>query len=358
MQNLFMIDLEGTNVSESEKIIVNHANVGAVVLFSRNFKNSEQLTQLVDEIKAIRPDVFIAVDHEGGYVQRFLRSGFRSIPSARSIGEVYALNPQVGIEYARKNGELMARDLIKRGIDLSLAPVLDLYGESEIIGGLDRAFHKDPDVVAVLAEAFIEGMSKGGMPAVCKHFPGHGSCLADSHIKKPVYGASLEQLRQTDLKPFKILIAKQKVDAIMPAHITYSAVDAENPAGFSKIWLETILRTELGFQGFILSDCLSMKGADIGDLKTRAEQAINAGCDMLIVCNQPRQRLLELLNTINREINLDSADRLRIFKQKMRSSSRHESSIHSSLAFTLMPNVPHSESESVISDDINRTNTI
>lgn len=335
MPNLFMVDLLGTDVSEEEKVILRHPNVGSLILFSRNFTNPEQLKALISTVRSIRPDIFIAVDHEGGIVQRVQRHGFRSLPAARVYGDVFDLNPEAGIKLARQYGEIMAKDLLDYGIDLSLAPVLDVHGVSNVIAKLDRAFHHDPDVIVALATAFIQGMNQAGMPAVGKHFPGHGSVSSDSHIAMPVSDATEEQLRNGDLKPFIQLISRRLLGAVMPAHVTYTAVDASNPAGFSKVWLQDILRNELQFPGLVLSDCLGMAGADIGNMNTRANRALEAGCDMLIVCNQTRALLLEVLETVKFEQSPGSAQRLETFKRSMvRFSPDKEVGITSSLACT------------------------
>lgn len=317
-----MVDLKSTEVSDIEKKILCHPNVGALVLFTRNFINPEQLQALLDDVRSVRPDIFIAIDHEGGNVQRFQRHGFRSLPAARVYGDVFDLNNEVGIQLARQYGEDMANDLLAYGIDLSLAPVVDLHGESNVIGKLDRAFHTKPEVVELLAEAFIDGMNKAGMPAVAKHFPGHGSTLIDSHIGQPTCDKTEKDLRETDLKPFRGLIEKNKLGGIMPAHITYPHVDSQNIASFSTIWLQGILREQLGYQGIILSDCLSMKGADCGDLKTRSELALKAGCDMLILSNQEPDLLLDVLNTVSIEQSQESIKRLELFKMQMNRFNR------------------------------------
>ncbi|KTC92546.1 beta-N-acetylhexosaminidase [Fluoribacter dumoffii] len=315
--NLFMIDLEGTELSDIEREIVHHPNVGSIILFTRNFTNPRQLEDLIHEIHAINPHIFFTTDHEGGFIQRFVRHGFRSIPAPRVYGDVYDLNPEVGIQLAKQYGEIMAKDLITCGIDLSLAPVLDLHAQSPIIAHLDRAFHHNPDVITALAGAFIEGMNAAGMPAVAKHFPGHGSVSVDSHKAMPVSITPLEELKNKDLKPFIDLHKKGLLSAIMPAHVTYKAVDANKPAGFSTIWLQDILRHELKFEGLIISDCLSMTGADIGDLMTRTQEALKAGCDMLIVCHQPRHVLLELIQKTSLPYALESAARITQFKNQM-----------------------------------------
>lgn len=317
MPNLFMVDLLGTDILEEEKKILQHPNVGALILFTRNFKDPEQLKNLIEAVRSIRPDIFIAVDHEGGIVQRFQRHGFRCLPAARVFGDVYDLNPDVGIKLAKQYGEIMAKDLLKYGIDLSLAPVLDIHKVSTVIAGLDRAFHQNPDVVAELATAFIHGMNEAGMPAVGKHFPGHGSIAADSHISMPICESSKNKLMNGDLKPFIELIKKNTLGAVMPAHVTYTVIDATNAAGFSNIWLQDILRDELDFQGMVLSDCLGMTGADIGNMTTRATQALKAGCDMLIVCNQTRLLLSDVLQTVIFEQSSASLQRIETFKRNM-----------------------------------------
>jgi beta-N-acetylhexosaminidase len=315
--NLFMIDIEGTALSEMERTIIKHPNIGSVILFTRNFKNPQQLGQLIADIREINPHIFMSTDHEGGFVQRFLRQGFRSLPAARVYGDTYDLNPEVGILLARQYGEIMAQDLLNHGIDLGLAPILDLHEKSLVIAQLDRAFHYDPEVIIALAGAFIEGMNTAGMPSIGKHFPGHGSVSADSHTTMPISHASMIEIRTKDLKPFIELNKKGLLNGVMPAHVTYNSVDAHKPAGFSKIWLQDILRQEMQFKGLILSDCLSMTGADIGNLKTRTTEALDAGCDMLIVCHQPREILLELVQNLNFTQSCESALRISNFKKQM-----------------------------------------
>ena len=317
MPNLVMIDLDGVALLQREVERLLHPNVGAVILFARNFQNRAQLQQMIHDIRNLREDLFIVVDHEGGYVQRFQRHGFRAIPAACVYGVTYDINPEAGLDLARLYGELMAKDLLACGVDLSLAPVLDVQGASEVIGKLDRAFHADPLIAACLAGAFIEGMKAAGMPCVGKHFPGHGSIVSDSHVTMPECNFSREELYTHDLKPFIELIEKNKLDAVMPAHVVYSAVDASLPAGFSSRWLEDILRVELGFKGLVISDCLGMAGADIGDMNTRAESALAAGCDMLIVCNQTPEVMKSLLDSIPLNAFPHAEERLHNFKQKM-----------------------------------------
>lgn len=313
----FMVDIEGTELSEFDQELLKHPNVGSVILFTRNFTNRDQLCRLVQTINATNPNLFIATDHEGGIVQRFQRHGFSSLPAARVYGQVYDKNKSAGITLAQEYGEIMAKELLACGIDLSLAPVLDVHDQSEVISSLDRAFHQDPEAIVDLATAFILGMNSAGMPAVGKHFPGHGSVLSDSHVSMPVCQASLDELENKDLKPFKKLIEKNLLAAVMPAYVIYEAIDKTNPAGFSKKCLHDILRKNLGFTGLVISDCLSMKGADVGDLMTRAEMALHAGCDLLIVCNQPRAVLMDLIHKISIPQSVDSLNRIHQFKNQM-----------------------------------------
>lgn len=296
MSYQFMIDLEGTSLTAVEKHLLNHPHVGSVILFSRNFVALDQLEQLLHAIRDIRPDLIITVDQEGGVIQRLQRHGFRSLPAARVYGEIFDLAPSAGLQYAMHMGKTMAEALRSCGIHLGLAPVLDLHcDKSPIIAGLDRAFHVHPESVIQLAGAFIQGMHQAGMPAVGKHFPGHGRVAQDSHEAQPRYEGDAAQLAQ-DMQPFEALIKNHQLAAIMPAYVLYPTVDPRNPAGLSPIWLQKILRHEMGFDGVIMSDCLSMKGAGEEDLTTRAQRALEAGCDMLILCNQSREALVALFN--------------------------------------------------------------
>lgn len=316
MSHPIIMDLLGHVISAEEAEMLQHNAVSGVLLFSRNVADRQQLCLLTQAIHALRPDVIIMIDHEGGNVQRIQRHGFRSLMSARSHGDVYNRDPIVGLDMAREYGEIMAQDLQACGIDVSLAPVLDLHdATSRIIGQLDRAFHADPDVITKLATAYIEGMHAAGMPSVGKHFPGHGSCGADSHRELPVNHKTSEDLRASDLKPFIQLIKHQTLDGVMPAHVLYPSIDSAHATGYSRHWLQDILRDELHFDGLIISDCLGMTGADIGDLKTRAHRALHSGCDVLIVANQTRAALKQLINDIADNLNPQSAARIERFKQ-------------------------------------------
>ncbi len=275
-----MIDIAGTELTAPERERLRHPLVGGVILFSRNYESRQQLQALCADIHGLRePPLLIAVDHEGGRVQRF-REGFTALPAMRELGGWWQATPRAACECTHDIGYLMAAELRALGVDLSFAPVLDLdWGRSGVIG--NRAFHGDPEAVTALAGALIDGMHAAGMACCGKHFPGHGWVEADSHLAIPVDERSLTEL-EPDLTPYRRL----KLDAVMPAHVIYPRVD-DRPAGFSPIWLGK-LRGELGFDGVIFSDDLSMEGAAFaGDMVARAEAAWRAGCDMLIICNSP-----------------------------------------------------------------------
>jgi beta-N-acetylhexosaminidase len=291
-----MIDLAGTSVAAEEHPLLRHPLVGGVVLFSRNYLNPAQLSELVGAIHAERsPPLIVAVDQEGGRVQRF-REGFSRLPPARRIGHQYDLDPRAGVALARSIGWLMAAELRAHGVDISFAPDVDLdLGVSEVIG--DRAFHKSPEAVAQLSLGWMQGMRDAGMAATAKHFPGHGAVVADSHLSLPVDRRPLVDLTG-ELAPYRRLIANG-LPAVMVAHVLFSAVDRA-PASLSSLWIRDVLRGELGFQGVVFADDLSMGGAAAayGDILTRARQALAAGCDMLPVCNN-RPSVIELLDKLD-----------------------------------------------------------
>ena len=276
-----MMDLEGVNLSQKEIEQIQHPMVGGLILFTRNFESKNQLVNLVKSIRQVKPEILIAVDHEGGRVQRF-RNGFTSIPAMGNILPA-AKDIELAKHWAKELGFLMAIELLACDIDLSFAPVLDIDDISEVIG--KRSFSPNPKEIIELASAFIDGMSDAGMAAVGKHFPGHGSVQADSHITIPKDERSREDIFEKDILPFKSLISDVKLQGIMPAHVIYTQADA-NPAGFSKFWLQEVLRKALGFNGVIFSDDLGMEGASVaGGFQQRANAALMAGCDMILVCN-------------------------------------------------------------------------
>jgi len=280
-----MMDLVATQISAAERELLQNPLIGGVILFTRNFESIEQITALISEIHAVRsPHLLVAIDHEGGRVQRF-HEGFTRLPPANVFGKMYRDDPDKARQYAEQAGWLLAAELRAIGVDFSFAPVLDLaHGVSGVIG--DRAYHAKPDIVATLAYASMHGMLRAGMHAVGKHFPGHGGVVEDSHLALPVDHRDLETLLKEDIVPFAKMIAND-LSGIMPAHVIYDQVD-DKPAGYSKIWLQDILRKRLKFQGVIFSDDLSMEAAGVaGGYGSRAQHALEAGCDMVLVCNHP-----------------------------------------------------------------------
>jgi len=280
-----MVDIEGTQLQAHEIDRLMDPMVAGVILFSRNFESAEQIQALTHEIHDLRhPKLLIGVDHEGGRVQRF-RTGFTHIPPMRVLGELYEQDQKQSFETAEKFGWLLAAELLAVGIDFSFAPVVDLdYGGSKVIG--DRAFHANPVVVGNLAFHLMNGMRKAGMASVAKHFPGHGYIEADTHLEVAVDERSLAEIQQHDIQPFLRLI-ENGVDAVMPAHVIYSQVD-KKPAGFSEYWLQNILRQQCHFEGAIISDDMSMKAAtEYGSAADRVLNALQAGCDLVLVCNDP-----------------------------------------------------------------------
>jgi len=304
-------DIEGLTLSAQDKAILKHPLVGGLILFARNYENQKQLAALVSAIRALKPHCFISVDQEGGRVQRFINE-FTRLPAVGSLGLMLdsGLFSQAQVlEYTEYLGYLMAKEIRAFDIDISFAPVVDCdKGISQIIG--DRAFHHDPMTVAHLALAYIKGMGKAGMSATLKHFPGHGSVKPDSHLELPIDNRTIEEIKE-DMLPFRYLIEQKlnNIQAIMPAHIIYSALD-DKPAGFSSIILNDILRKEFGFTGTIISDDLSMKATNyLGDMSTRVNLALQAGCDNVLICND-RAGVEEVLDSIKDERSMVSKTRL------------------------------------------------
>ncbi|MBA4382269.1 MAG: beta-N-acetylhexosaminidase [Sideroxydans sp.] len=280
-----MLDVVGKTLTPEDEARLKHPLVGGVILFARNYESPSQLAELTASIRALRtPPLLISVDHEGGRVQRF-RTGFTKIPPMRELGKLYDQHPKRAKHLAEQVGYVLASELRACGVDFSFTPVLDVdYGASSVIG--DRAFHAEPQAIAELAHSLLIGLKKGGMPTVGKHFPGHGYVCADSHLEIPVDERSYTDIELCDLIPFRQMV-NFGLTAVMPAHVIYPKVDPR-PAGFSKIWLKDILRGELGFEGCIFSDDLSMEGATVaGGIVQRAEAALHAGADMVLVCNKP-----------------------------------------------------------------------
>lgn len=286
-----MVDLAADCMSVDERELLRSPQVGGVILFSRNFTSVERLIQLIEEIHEIRhPRLLIAIDQEGGRVQR-LREGFTQLPAINLLGQIYDTEPKRASKLATASGWLMASELRSIGIDFSFAPILDLnYGVSQVIG--DRAFHKNPEIVSILATRYIHGMRNAGMQAVGKHFPGHGAVTADSHIELPTDTREFQDIATQDLVPFKRLI-DNGLAGLMSAHVVYEKVDPQI-ATFSKLWLQDVLRKQLEFNGVIFSDDLSMKAAlcEGDEYLTRTQKALDAGCDMALICNSSENACL------------------------------------------------------------------
>ena len=306
-----LVCIAGTNLTNEEKLRLKHPLVNGVILFSRNFENSYQLKELVDSIKSVsETPLLVAVDNEGGRVQRFKSDGFTHLPAMAELYRYFAslTNAQRSerdkqsdsktsydqpstkcLEAVNDIGYLMAFECLSHGIDLSFAPVMDIDQGSDVIG--DRAFHESPDIAARLVNAFCTGMRMAGMPTVGKHFPGHGSTKEDSHFHTPVDTREWTEIKENDLKVFETLLSKNIIDGIMPAHIIFDRIDKE-PVGYSKFWLQKVLKEDLKFKGIIFSDDLAMVGAGVSAKNPlcyleRYEKAIEAGCDIALLCNKP-----------------------------------------------------------------------
>jgi len=293
-----VLDPAGPVLSDDDRRRLRHPATGGVILFAHNFENPGQLQALNEEIASLRePPLPIGVDHEGGRVQRFAQ-GFSAIPAMRRLGVLWDRDRQAARRAARAVGTVIAAELAAHGVDFSFTPVLDLdYGSSAVIG--ERAFHYDPNAVGALAAQLIEGLAGAGMASVGKHFPGHGFAAADSHVAVPTDARPARDIFRKDLVPYQAAI-KAGLAAVMPAHVIYPQADAE-PAGYSKYWLQEVLRGKLGFEGLIFSDDLSMEGASTaGGIPERARAALDAGCDQVLLCQDPegQDRLLDSLASV------------------------------------------------------------
>jgi len=291
-----MLDLDGTSLTQEENKLLLNQNVGGVILFARNISSRNQVQELCKEIRQINPGLLIAVDQEGGRVQR-LKEGYTNLPSMQKLASFLNSDIDKNIPFATDLGWLMASEVIASGLDISFAPVLDLDdSRSSVIG--DRSIGDNPERVIVIASAFIEGMNQAGMQATGKHFPGHGGIFADSHIAFSQDTRSLSDIESHDLLPFNAL--KLQLGAIMTAHISFTNIDKEI-ATFSKFWLQDILRKKIGFTGTIFSDDLSMKGSDyVGGIEAKVSKALDSGCNMVLVCND-RPAAMEAINFLEKE---------------------------------------------------------
>lgn len=323
-----MLDVVGKELTPEDIKRLQHPLVGGVILFSRNFASPAQLKALTASIHGVRqPPLLISVDHEGGRVQRF-KEGFTKIPPMREFGKIWDDNPKRAKALAEEAGWILAAELRAHGVDFSFTPVLDMdYGDSQVIG--NRAFHVKAQAIHELAYALMNGLKRGGMPAVGKHFPGHGYVVADSHVAIPLDEREFDEIAQNDMQPFRQMV-DDGIQAIMPAHVIYSKVD-KNPAGFSPRWLQKVLRERLAFDGVIFSDDLSMEGAGVaGDVTARALAALNAGCDMVLLCNQP-DKADELL--VNLKWGMTGASRARLARMHGGRSPKDMDHLHEDAEF-------------------------
>ena len=310
MIGALMLDIAGTELNQEDIELLQSPQVGGVILFSRNIVSPAQVRALTDHMRQIRPDILIAVDQEGGRVQR-LKNGFTLLPAMGRFGELYTSQPERAIDLAEKCGWLMATEVLAVGIDFSFAPVLDINDISDVIG--DRAFAKNVDDIISLATAFMKGMKRAGMANTGKHFPGHGSVKADSHVAAAVDLRSYDEIEKNDMQSFIQL--QPQLDALMPAHVIYENVDP-NPAGFSNFWIQKILREKLKFDGVLFSDDLTMQAACVaGGADARIQAALDAGCDMGLVCNN-RESACTALNGI-KDYPLPNQERLERMRGKI-----------------------------------------
>lgn len=307
-----MIDLAAATLSAEDTALIAQPEVGGVILFGRNVVDAAQVRVLCDAIRDIRPDVIIGIDQEGGRVAR-LREGFSKLPPMGALGKRFDVDSSSAKLCAFDCGYLMACEVMAVGVDISFAPVLDLDDVSLVVG--DRSFHKDPEVIITLASEFMRGMKAAGMKTTGKHFPGHGSIAPDSHVTMAVDDRPFEKIMACDIQPF--LQTLPLLDALMPAHVIFSQVD-DQPAGFSKVWLQDILRDKLGFDGVIFSDDLSMAGAKVaGNIGDRVSAAIDAGCDLALVCNDRAAAMTALAAVKNLKSSSKNANKTATMKSQI-----------------------------------------
>ncbi|MBN3765471.1 beta-N-acetylhexosaminidase [Burkholderia sp. Ac-20365] len=305
-----MLDVVGKTLNADDERRLAHPMTGGVILFARHFENRAQLVALTDAIRAIRPDLLIAVDHEGGRVQRFRTDGFTVLPAMGKLGALWDEDVLRATKVTTAVGYVLASELRACGIDMSFTPVLDLnFGHSQVIG--DRAFHRDPRVVTLLAKSLNHGLALAGMANCAKHFPGHGFATADSHVAVPVDERTLDEILSEDVAPYDWL--GLSLASVLPGHVIYPKIDSK-PAGFSRVWIQDILRTRLGFKGAIFSDDLSMEAARQGGTLTEASTAaLEAGVDMVLICNQPEEagKVLEALRFTQSEASKQRLEQMR-----------------------------------------------
>ena len=308
MKDLFgriMIDVAGTSISKEDKHLIANKNIGGIIFFSRNFISLEQIQNLIIEIKSVKENILFAVDQEGGRVQRFTGE-FSKLPSLQEIYKYSKENNDP--DFCKEIAWLTSSELIAAGIDVNFAPVVDLNeGSSMIIG--DRSFSSNSDDVIKFAENYIEGMHQAGMKATAKHFPGHGGVVEDSHMVLPEDKRSLEELMLSDIKPY--LKLSEKIDAVMCAHVLFSSIDINIPS-YSNFWLNKFLREQLKYKGIVFSDDLSMVGAGDYECKYRAQKSIEAGCDMILICNN-RKDVIETVKHFD-ELGIDPVKKISTMK--------------------------------------------
>ena len=310
MIGALMLDIAGTHLTQEDIQLLQAPQVGGVILFSRNIESPQQVRALTDHMRQVRPDILIAVDQEGGRVQR-LKNGFTLLPAMGKFGKRFLTDPEQALELAEQCGWLMATEVLAVGIDFSFAPVLDINDVSDVIG--DRGFAKNVHDIIPLASAFMRGMKRAGMANTGKHFPGHGSVKADSHVAAAIDPRHFDEIYQNDMQSFIQL--QPQLDALMPAHVIYENVDP-NPAGFSPYWIQNVLRQQLKFDGVLFSDDLTMQAACVaGGADARIKAALAAGCDMGLVCNQ-REAACLALEAIT-ELPLPNQERLERMRGKI-----------------------------------------